>query len=292
MVGHTNVKKITVLGTGIIGGAVAKNLQKNGFDVHAWNRTRSKAKKLQTDGVTIFDSALEATKNTDVIISLLKDGPAVLEVMQSIKGSLSKGTIWIQMSTVGTNIDELATFADEQELIFYDAPVQGTKQPAEQGQLVILASGSTQYRQLVEPIFEAIGKRIVWVSEQPGVSSRLKLALNSWVSALTHGVAESLTIAKELGVDPSLVVDVVTGGPMDNPYFQQKAQAILTDDYTTSFSVANAVKDAQLVVTAAEKEGLQVDITQAGLQRFQRALNQGHGDKDMAASGLAGKKGE
>ncbi|GAB0167059.1 NAD(P)-dependent oxidoreductase [Lysinibacillus sp. CTST325] len=288
----SEVKTITVLGTGIIGAPVAANLQKHKFEVRAWNRTRSKAEKLQSVGVTVFDTPLEAVQGTDVIISLLKDGPVVLEVMQSVKESLSKGTVWIQMSTVGTNIDELASFANQHELIFYDAPVQGTKQPAEQGQLIILASGPTQYRKRMEPIFEAIGKRTVWVSEKPGTSSRLKLALNSWVFALTHGVAESLTIAKELGVDPALVVDVVTGGPMDNAYFQQKANAILTDDYTTSFSVTNAVKDAQLVVTAMEKEALQVDITRAGLQRFQRAVDKGHGDKDIAASGLAGKKGE
>ncbi|MCY9545695.1 NAD(P)-dependent oxidoreductase [Lysinibacillus xylanilyticus] len=288
----SEVKTITVLGTGIIGAPVAANLQKHKFEVRAWNRTRSKAEKLQSVGVTVFETPLEAVQDTDVIISLLKDGPVVLEVMQSVKESLSKGTIWIQMSTVGTNIDELASFANQHELIFYDAPVQGTKQPAEQGQLIILVSGPTQYRERMEPIFEAIGKRTVWVSEKPGTSSRLKLALNSWVFALTHGVAESLTIAKELGVDPALVVDVVTGGPMDNTYFQQKAKAILTDDYTTSFSVANAVKDAQLVVTAMEKEAIQVDITRAGLQRFQRAVDKGHGDKDMAASGLVGEKGE
>ncbi|WP_042472584.1 NAD(P)-dependent oxidoreductase [Bacillus ndiopicus] len=290
MVNRKETKTIAVLGTGIIGAPVAANLQKQAFDVRVWNRTRSKSDKLQSMGVTVCDSPQEAVQDTDVIISLLKDGPVVLEVMQSVKESLSKGTIWIQMSTVGVNIDELASFAHHQELIFYDAPVQGTKQPAEQGQLVILASGSTQHRKLIEPIFDAIGKRTVWVSEEPGASSRLKLALNSWVFALTNGVAESLSLAKELGIDPALVIDVVTGGPMDSPFFQQKAQAILTNDYTTSFSIANAVKDAKLVVTAAEQQGLQVDITNAGLQRFQRALNVGHADKDMAASGLVGKE--
>lgn len=285
----SKVKTITVLGTGIIGTAVAKNLQKSGFKVRVWNRTRSKAEKLQPAGITVCDSPQEAVQDTDVIISLLKDGSAVLEVMQSIEECLSEGTIWVQMSTVGLDIDALTAFAKQYKLIFFDAPVQGTKQPAEQGQLIILASGSISHRQAVESIFEAIGKHTVWVSEQPGASSRLKLALNSWVFALTHGVAESLSLAKELGIDPNLVVDVVTGGPMDNAYFQQKAQAILTDDYTTSFSIANAVKDAGLVVSAAEKQALQMDITRAGQQRFQRALDQGHGDKDMAASGLAGK---
>lgn len=104
-------KTITVLGTGIIGASVAANLQKQKLKVRAWNRTSSKAEKLQSVGVTVFDTPLEEVQGTDVIISLLKDGPVALEVMQSVKESLSKGTVWIQMSMVGKNIDELASFA-------------------------------------------------------------------------------------------------------------------------------------------------------------------------------------
>lgn len=151
---------------------------------------------------------------------------------------------------------------------------------------MVLASGPSVEREVVQPVFDAIGKRTVWVSHQPGASSRLKLALNTWAFALTHGVAESLAIAVALGVDPSLMIDVVKGGPMDSGYFQIKAAAILADDYTTSFSVENAVKDSQLVVEAAEKMGVKVDTAKAGLHRFQRALEAGHGDKDMAASYL------
>ncbi|MCE5171806.1 NAD(P)-dependent oxidoreductase [Paenibacillus profundus] len=281
------LKTIAVLGTGIIGAPVARNLQKDLFAVRVWNRTRAKAEALALCGVDVFDTPREAVDGADIIITLLKDGPVVLDAMESAAPGLSKGAIWIQMSTVGiTAIDDLAAFAKRRELKFYDAPLQGTRQPAEQGQLVILASGPTEERDNVQPIFDAIGKRTIWVSDRIGASSRLKLALNSWAFALTHGVAESLAIAKGLGIDPALVVDVVKGGPMDSGYFQLKASSILADDYTTSFSIANAVKDAQLVVEAAEQAGIQVDATVAGLQRFLRALEAGHGDKDMAASGL------
>lgn len=181
----------------------------------------------------------------------------------------------------------LAEFAEQHGLVLYDAPVQGTRQPAEQAQLIILASGPLDQREAVQPVFDAIGKRTLWVSEHTGISSCLKLALNSWVFALTHGLAESLALAKGLGVDPALVVDVVTGGPMESGYFQAKAAAILAENYTASFSVANAVKDFGLVVDAATQAGVQVDAAQAGLRRFERALEAGHGDKDMAASYLA-----
>ncbi|MDN6571831.1 MAG: NAD(P)-dependent oxidoreductase [Tetragenococcus koreensis] len=292
MVEQKEIKTIAVLGTGIMGGPMARNLAKSGFDVHAWNRTRAKAEKLIPDGVSVYDTPQEAVKDTDAVLTVLKDAPTVLETMNSAQESLTKDSIWVQMTTVGKKIDELIQFANKHDLVFFDAPVQGTKAPAESGELTIMPSGPSKYKEVLAPIFDVIGKKTIWVSEEAGKSSRLKLALNSWVFALTHGVAESLTIAKELGVDPQLVMDVITGGPMDTPYFQQKGKAILNDDYTASFAVKNAVKDAQLIVDAIEDEDLQIDITPAGLQRFERALEEGHGDKDIAASGLAGKKEE
>lgn len=279
---------IAVLGTGLIGAPVARNLHKRGFTVHAWNRTAAKAQALANDGIQAFDSPADAVRGADIVITVLKDGPSVQEAMRAAAPSLTKGAIWLQLSTVGLQgIETLAALAEQHDLVFYDAPVQGTRQPAELAQLVILASGPLEQRAVVQPVFDAIGKRTLWVSEHTGTSSRLKLALNSWAFALTHGLAESLALAKGLGVDPALVVDAVTGGPMDSGYFQAKAAAILADNYTASFSIANAVKDARLVVDAAAQAGVHVDTVQAGLKRFERALEAGHGDKDMAASYLA-----
>ena len=281
-------KTVAVLGTGIIGAAVARNLQKNAFTVNAWNRTYEKATALSVSGVEVFEKAEDAVRGASIVLTVLKDGPAVLEAMKAALPGLAKGTVWLQLSTVGVKAnEELTAFAEQHGLEFYDAPVQGTRGPAEQGQLIIIASGSLSQREAIQPIFDAIGKRTLWVSEQSGVSSKLKLALNSWAFALTHGIAESLSIAEALGVDPALVVDVVKGGPMDSMYFQLKAASILCGDYTYSFSVANAVKDAELVVEAAKEAGVKVDAVAAGLNRFNRALQAGHGDKDMAASYLA-----
>lgn len=279
---------IAVLGTGLIGAPVARNLQKRGFTVRVWNRTAAKAQALVHDGIQAFGNSADAVRGADMIVTVLKDGFSVQEALRAAAPALSKGAIWLQLSTVGTDgIEALAALAEQQGLVFYDAPVQGTRQPAELAQLIILASGPVGHRAAVQPVFDVIGKRTLWVSEQPGASSRLKLALNSWAFALTHGLAESLALAKGLGVDPALVVDVVTGGPMDSGYFQAKTAAILASNYSASFSVANAAKDAQLVINAADAAGVSLDVAQAGLQRFERALQAGHGDKDMAASYLA-----
>ena len=279
---------IAVLGTGLIGAPVARNLSKKGFTVRAWNRTTAKAQALAADGVQAFDTPIEAVRGADIIVTVLNDGSSVLDAVKAAAPALSKGAVWLQLSTVGIEaIATLAEFAAQHGLVFYDAPVQGTRQPAEQGQLIVLSSGPLDGRATAQPVFDAIGKRTLWVSEQAGASSRLKLALNSWAFALTHGIAESLLVAKGLGVDPSLVVDVVTGGPMDSGFFQLKAAAILAGNYGASFSIANAVKDSRLLVDAAARAGVQVDAARAGLRRFERALEAGHGDKDMAASYLA-----
>ncbi|MEC0176786.1 NAD(P)-dependent oxidoreductase [Paenibacillus favisporus] len=285
---NPHVKTIAVLGTGIIGAPVARNLKKHSFVVRVWNRTRSKAEPLTLSGVDVFDTPQEAVRGADIVITLLKDGSTVLKVMESAAPGLSNGAIWIQMSTVGVAaIHDLARFAEQYGLIFYDAPVQGTRQPAEQGKLVILASGSEERSEVVKSVFDAIGQRTLWVADEPGISSRLKLALNAFVFALTHGTAETLVIAKALGVDPALVIEAITGGPLDSGYFQSKGAAILKGDFTASFSVENGVKDAQLVLDSLAGTGIHADLAEAGLARFLRAAKAGHVDKDIAASFLA-----
>jgi 3-hydroxyisobutyrate dehydrogenase len=279
---------VAVFGTGLIGAAIARNLARKGFNVRAWNRTAGKAQALKADGVEPFETSADAARDADVLITVLKDGPAVSEAVAAALPGLRKGAVWLQLSTVGAEaIDTLAALAEENGIVFFDAPVQGTRQPAEQGKLVILPSGRAEGRGIAQQVFDAIGQRTVWVSDKPGASSRLKLALNAFVFALTHGTAEALAIARGLGIDPALVVEVVTGGPLDSGYFQSKAAAILKEDYTTSFSVDNGLKDTRLVVEALTGTGVHADMVAAGLSRFQRAADGGHGEKDIAASFLA-----
>ncbi|WP_404294379.1 NAD(P)-dependent oxidoreductase (plasmid) [Microvirga sp. RSM25] len=281
-------RPVAVLGTGLIGAAVARNLARKGFAVRAWNRSADKARALAVDGVTPFDHAADAVRDAGIVVTVLKDGPAVTEAIAAALPGLAKGAIWLQLSTVGAEaIDTLADLAAENGLVFYDAPVQGPRQPAEQGKLVILASGPDSGREAAQSVFDAIGQRTLWVSDTPGASSRLKLALNAFVFALTHGTAESLAIARALGVDPALVIEAVTASPLDSGYFQGKGAAMLKGGYATSFSVENGVKDARLVVEALAGSDVRADLAEAGLARFQRAAAAGHGERDIAASFLA-----
>jgi 3-hydroxyisobutyrate dehydrogenase len=282
----TDTLTVGVLGTGIMGAAMARNIAKAGHTVRVWNRTRGKAEPLAADGLHVAGTPAEAVRDADVVLTMLYDGEAVLEVMREAAPALRPGAAWVQATTVGLEaIDTLAGLAAENGLAFFDAPVLGTRQPAENGQLVVLAAGPEEARQAVTPIFEAVGSRTVWTGETPGAATRLKLVANSWVLAVTHGTAEVLALAKGLEVDPQGFFDLIGGGPLDMGYMRAKAGLVLEEKLSpASFAVATAEKDARLIVEAGERHGVRLDVAAAGAERFRRAAAQGHGDEDMAAS--------
>ncbi|MYW06426.1 NAD(P)-dependent oxidoreductase [Streptomyces sp. SID3343] len=272
---------VALLGTGIMGSAMARNLLRTGHDVRVWNRTYEKAAPLAADGAVVAADPAEAVAGADVVITMLKDADTVHDAMSAAVSGLRAGQVWAQMSTVGVaGIDRLAAFAATHGLVLVDAPVQGTRQPAEAGTLVILAAGPADER--LESVFGAVGGKTLWVGDV-GAATRLKLTTVGFGIALTSVLAEALGLAKGLGVDPAQFARVISGGPMDSPYLQAKLKAVLDDDYTPSFTVRNAEKDTRLIAEAAADAGVAVDLTEAAGERFRRAEAQGHGDEDMIA---------
>ena len=279
---------VSVLGTGIMGAAMARNLVKAGHEVRVWNRSRAKAEPLAGDGALVAGTPAEAVTGADVVLTMLYDGAAVREVITEAAPGLRSGAVWVQSTTVSlTDVDALAALAAEHGLAYFDAPVLGTRQPAEAGQLTVLAAGPEERRDAVTPVFEAVGARTVWAGAA-GAATRLKLVANSWVLAATHGVAESLSLAKGLGVDPQDFLGLIAGGPLDMGYLRAKAGLILDGGLSpASFAVVTAEKDARLIVEAGEQHGVRLDVAAAGAERFRRAAALGHGDEDMAASYFA-----
>jgi 3-hydroxyisobutyrate dehydrogenase len=287
----TDKLTVSVLGTGIMGAAMARNIARAGHTVRAWNRSRDKAEPLAADGAHIAGTPAEAVEGADVVLTILYDGPAALDVMRQAAPALRPGTAWVQSTTAGIEaIGELAGFARENGLVFFDAPVLGTRQPAEAGQLLVLAAGPSQGRDAVTPVFEAVGARTVWTGEDgaAGSATRLKLVANSWVVAANNAAGEVLALAKALGVDPQSFFDAIAGGALDMGYLRAKAGLILDGRLTpAAFAVSTAAKDARLIVEAAEQNGVRLDLAAAGAERLARAAAQGHGDEDMAAAYFA-----
>ena len=285
---------VALLGTGIMGGGMGRNIARAGLPVRVWNRTLSKAAELEADGAVLAATPADAVQGADVIVTMLADGPAVLDTMTAAADGLAPGQIWAQTSTVGPDaLTSLAAFARQHKLTFIDSPVQGTRQPAEAGELLVYAAGPDlpdserdQARARVGPVFGAIGSKTVWL---PGVgdASRLKLVANSWVLALTVATGETIAFAQKLGVQPQQFLDAIAGGATDSPYLRAKAAAIMKDDYTPSFPLKLAAKDAGLIIAAGQGAGAHMDVTKAAAERFRRAAAAGHADDDMAAAYFA-----
>ncbi len=228
----TDTLTVTVLGTGIMGAAMARNLLKAGHTVRAWNRTRAKVSPLAADGAHVAGTPAEAVESADVVLTMLYDGPATLETMRAAAPALPRGAVWAQCTTSGIeDVAGLAAFARDHGLRFYDAPVLGTRKPAEDGQLTVLAAGPADGRDTVTPVFDAVGARTVWTGEDGAAASatRLKLVANSWVLAATAAAGETLALARALDVDPDAFFGLIAGGPLDMGYLHAKAQLILEE---------------------------------------------------------------
>ncbi|MFJ7199096.1 MULTISPECIES: NAD(P)-dependent oxidoreductase [unclassified Streptomyces] len=284
---------VAVLGTGIMGSGMARSLLRAGLDVRAWNRTHSKAAPLAADGATVTETAEEAVRGADVVLTMLNDGPSVAAALAAAAGGLHAGQVLVQSSTVGPEATvDLAQRTADLGPVYLDAPVAGTKQPAEQGALTVFVSGPSAVRAKAEPVLDAIGQRTVWVGEAPGAASRLKLVVNTWVITLVNNIAECLNLAEGLGVDPQTFLDLVKGGPLDSAYLQGKSAAVLSGDLTPSFTLSTALKDTRLILDAARSSGVRLDLVAASADRFSRAEAAGHGDEDMIATYYAGRAPE
>ena len=275
--------RVAVLGTGIMGAPMARNLRAAGHEVRAWNRSAEKAEALAGDGVEPADDIAEAVRGADVVITMLADGDAVEAVAGEALGAID-GAVFAQTSTIGPEATaRVAAAADAAGVPFVDAPVLGTKQPAEQGKLIVLASGPDDQRERLEPVFEAIGAKTLWLGEA-GAGSRLKLVLNTWLLALTEGLAEAIALAEALDVDPQTFLDTIDGGPLGVPYANLKGKLMIEGDFPPSFPLELALKDARLALAAADAQGLRLGALAAVADQMQRAVEAGHGKADMAAT--------
>ncbi|WP_430867194.1 NAD(P)-dependent oxidoreductase [Demequina aurantiaca] len=282
---------VAVLGTGIMGAAMARNLLRAGLEVRVWNRTPERALPLADDGATVALHAADAVAGADVVLTMLFDATAVREVMNDAGPAMRQGAVWMQSTTVGVDdVPELAALADRLGVTYVDAPVLGTRAPAEAGKLTILAACPIEIRPELAAVLGAVGSRTVWTGEDgaSAPSTKLKLVANSWVLAINNAAGEMVALAESLDVDPQQFLRLIEGGPLDSGYLRIKTGLIMDDALTPpSFSASAAGKDAQLIVAAASARGVRLDGAQASADRFARAVHAGHGGEDMAAAYFA-----
>jgi 3-hydroxyisobutyrate dehydrogenase len=268
---------------------MARNLAAAGIPVRAWNRSREKAEPLSDDGAEILDTAAEAATGASLVLTILSDADAVVEAMEGSDGVLAgaeDGATWLQMSTIGIEgTERCAALAEENGLILVDAPVVGTKQPAEQGKLTVLASGPEEVRAQCERVFDPISQKAVWLGEA-GTGTRMKLVINSWLLSLVEGLAETVAFAEGIDIDPAQFLETIAGGPIDNAYAQMKGKMMIERSFEPAFKLELAAQDARLVLEAAQRHDLDLPMLDAIRSQLEEAAEE-HGEKDMSAAYLA-----
>lgn len=279
---------VAVLGAGgTMGLPMARNLARAGMRVTAWNRTREKAAPLAAEGAEVLDTPALAAAGADFVITMLADAGAVTAAMDGEHGALAAmhaGATWAQMSTIGEGGTDACARLAAGRVLFADAPVLGTRQPAEQGTLVILGSGPDKARELLRPLFDVLGGKVIWAGDA-GAGTRLKLIANSWVLSVVEATAETIALAEGLELDPALFLDAVAGGALDLPYLRMKAAAITARDFDPAFALRLAAKDAALAEEAAARRGMDLPLLTAIRARMAAGATR-HGDLDFSATYL------
>lgn len=274
--------KVAVLGLGAMGHAFATNLLKSGFNVSGWNRTRSRGEDLLSAGLQLHDTPQQAVCDADVVIAMLSDGETTQFVLNDVLQDLKPGAVVSQMGTIGIPATEqlITVFRQRrQDVVFIDAPVSGTKAPAEQAQVLILASGDRSQAAAIEPVFAAISKGAKWLGEA-GAGSKMKLVANAWLVSLMQGLAESTQLANKLGFSPEEFWQVLEGGPLAAPYAKGKLAMIAGGEYPPQMHLTWALKDARLALEAAGNSPMPGLETIAEL--WQQAVDAGYGEKDLS----------
>jgi 3-hydroxyisobutyrate dehydrogenase len=260
---------VAVLGTGTMGAGMVRSLRRAGLPVRMWNRAAEKAQALTDTGAEACGSPAEAVVGADVVLTMLFDADAAVDVIG--RAAPPAGTTWLQCSTVGVEgFDRTAATAAELGLVLVDCPVLGTKEPAEKGALVLLASGPEDVRQQLAPVLDALGSKTLWLGDA-GAGSRLKMACNAWLFMVTAGAAQSIALARGLGVDPQHFFDAIEGGPLDTPYAHVKGAHMIAGEFPVSFGLAGAAKDARLIRAALGSAGISDRLDAAVLETMDDA---------------------
>lgn len=276
------VRTVGLLGTGLMGAGMARSMQRAGLQVTAWNRSPEKAGPLAEDGIRVVERPVDAVRGADAVVTMLYDADAVLEVMGPLVDDVDG--VWLQMSTIGPEgTGGAVELAERAGVTLLDAPVLGTRQPAEQGQLVVLVSGDREAAREVEPVLEAVGSRTMTVGARPGSASALKLVVNAWVASLNAAVAQSVALARGLDLDPALFLEAIDGGPTGAPYAQLKGTMMIAGDYPPAFALDNVRKDVGLIRAAAQSADVDTALIDALLEVYGRAASHDLGAADMAA---------
>jgi 3-hydroxyisobutyrate dehydrogenase len=275
--------RVAFLGIGTMGHGMAASALRAGIQTVVWDRHPEKTADLAERGAAVARSPADAARQARIVVTMVPDADAVLSLArdQGMLAALAQGAIWAQMSTIGLagirDVMDLVT-RDRPDVLLLDAPVSGSKDPAEQGQLIIFASGPEETRSRLAPLFDAVGQRTIWVGPA-GAGTRLKLVNNTWLALAAEAVAASVALGRRLGLDAGTLIDALQGSPLVSPWQAAKLPRISRGDYSAQFALTLALKDVHLSLQAGASDSLPVLACLA--DEWQQAVDCGLGDEDL-----------
>jgi 3-hydroxyisobutyrate dehydrogenase len=274
---------VAVLGIGAMGHGMATSGLRAGIPTIVWNRNPEATRDLSGLGAEVAETAADAARRAAIVVTMVTDTDAVISIArdQGVLAALAAGAIWVQTSTIGVaGIERIAAMVDAErpDVTLIDAPVSGSKDPAEQGQLTIFASGPDEARPRVAPLFDALGQRTIWIGPV-GAGTRLKLVNNTWLAFAAEAIATSVALARRLGLETEKVVDVLSGGTLVSPWQAAKLQRIVKGEFSAQFALSLALKDVRLALQAGGDDRFAVLGCLA--DEWQQVVDHGLGDQDV-----------
>ncbi|NVN90729.1 MAG: NAD(P)-dependent oxidoreductase [Desulfuromonadales bacterium] len=279
--------KIGFIGLGIMGSAMAENLLKAGFKVTVWNRSSEKCAPLIAKGAEAAASPRAVAELSDIVIAMMANSAAVQSVRDGADGIISglkPGRGYVDMSTVDAETSkESAALAHEKGATFLEAPVAGSRKPAEDATLTIMAAGDRELYESSLPALEKMGKKILFLGET-GNASRMKLANNLVMGGMLTALCEGMALAAGSGLDTAQFLEVLDSGAVSNPMFRLKGpQIAANNEFPAAFPLKHMQKDLRLALRLAEELGQPLFATATINELFKSALAEGLGDSDFAA---------
>ena len=278
--------KIGFMGLGIMGTPMAANLLKAGYAVMVYNRSPEKAKPLVKLGAGLASHPRALARAADVVIAMVTGPEALGDLLwgpDGAGGAFNHSKVFINMSSVPPGYTrELARELELTGVTFIDAPVSGTKKPAEDGTLAILAGGPRDKVEEFSPVLLAMGKKVIYCGAA-GQGSMMKMFINLLLGLMMEGFAEALNFGRLGGLNLEDMLDTVASGAMNAPMFQVKAANIRDKNYPAAFPLKHLAKDAKFVLDTAFELGAPVPAGQMLLHLYRLGVAQGWGDEDISA---------
>jgi 3-hydroxyisobutyrate dehydrogenase len=274
---------VSFLGIGTMGHAMATSALRAGIPTIVWNRDQGATRDLADLGAEVAETPADAARRAAIVVTMVTDANVVISIAkdQGMLAALAPGAVWVQMSTIGVaGIERVEALADAErpDVTLIDAPVSGSKDPAEQGQLTIFASGPDDARSRLDPLFDALGQRTIWVGPV-GAGSRLKLVANAWLALSAEAINTSVSLARRLGLEAETVVDALRGSPLVSQWQAAKLQRIAQGDFSVQFALSLALKDVHLALEAAGDDSFRALACLA--DEWQEVVEYGLGDRDL-----------